>query len=320
MISYSKIFVDSFRLAIFHKQLWLLGLFLASGFNLHYWYALQWLNRSGWGGVVRQVILKYDWYFVLLIGAILILIVLGINFIKLLFFGYVHNQLHNVKSGECLLCIQAKDQTIFKILITFPNLLWRTFLASLVTVLITFALVSLFHFYSLHSEFSVAKSASMIASLILILILISWWNLLVALYIFWHQQSFAKAAILAIEFIVRKVKTILAITTLITSIFIVALALVSLVVMQIPNLLTGLPSLVFTSEVAQVWQLVAIAISGLLFLAWLIISNIWFNTVMIMVFDKFAKSKKTELWQAYQGRQPSHATPIHHSIDKGVKI
>jgi hypothetical protein len=313
------IITKAVRLTLTHKPLWVLGIFLSSGFNLHAWYGMQWLSQTQLFAWAHNLWISVEpfvaWLSLLLIaGAVLVLV----NFMKLLFFGYTHNQIHKVDNFECVFCRQVKDTTILKLVSSRTQLIARVVLTSLITITSTVAIISAFQFYSIHAEFSFIKSVLMIASLIVVLVGISWWNLFTVLFMMWYDLSFPKAAILSCETILIKSKRIVVITILATVIFSLVMMIGSSAILQIPLYLAFGPNFLFSEMFFNSWQILVSITTGLLLVAWIIFNNIWFNLVMVLLFNELIKPDKVlENQPKFITRQPRPVINLNHSIDKG---
>jgi hypothetical protein len=313
------IITKAVRLSLTHKPLWVLGIFLSSGFNLHAWYGMQWLSQTQLFAWAHHLWISVEpfvaWLSLLLIaGAVLVLV----NFMKLLFFGYTHNQIHEVDNFECVFCRQVKDTTILKLVSSRTQLIARVVLTSLITITSTVAVISAFQFYSIHAEFSFIKSVLMIASLIVVLVGISWWNLFTVLFMMWYDLSFPKAAILSCETILIKSKRIVVITILATVIFSLVMMIGSSAILQIPLYLAFGPNFLFSEMFFNSWQILVSITTGLLLVAWIIFNNIWFNLVMVLLFNELIKPDKVlENQPEFITRQPRPVINLNHSIDKG---
>jgi len=313
-----EIITSAARLTLTHKPLWLLGIFLSSGFNLHAWYGMQWLPQNQLFVFMRDLWMSSEpvviWLLSLLIaGAVLVLV----KFMKLLFFGYTHNQIHKVENLECVFCRKVKDTTIFKLVRSNTQLIVRTVITSLITISSTVAVLSAFQFYSTHAEFSFIKSVLMIASLIVVLVGISWWNLFTVLFMMWHDLSLPKAAALSFETILIKSKRIVVVTILATVIFALIMMTGSSAILQIPTYLASAPNFLFSEMFFNSWQVLVSITTGILLVVWLILNNIWFNLVMVLLFNEVIKpSKSAEAYKEFIASEPRPAPNLNHSIDK----
>lgn len=316
----SQIVRQAAEITFSHKILWLLGIFLSSGFNLHAWYGWQWLTQNPFYSDLQlwffNLSVNRSWSVVVLITLTAIVV---INFLKLVFFGYIHNQLHDLHSPECLLCIKLKEQTVWQVVKTNHTLVAKTILVSLFTIASTIGVISLFHFYTIHTEFNFLKAFLLMGSLIIMLVGISWWNLLTVLFMMWHEQSLAKAAGLAIDLLMACLRRIGALTTFSTVLFFISIVAGGLVLFQIPNFLASSPNFLFTAEVFMSWQVLVSVVSGALFIAWVVINNVWFNIVMAIMFNELVRSQKSVESSTVQlfanQTQPS---PLHHLVDRNL--
>ncbi len=308
------------EITLTNKSLWWLGIFLSSGFNLHAWYSWQWLNKSQ---LLEQILIWFQnsqvgFASVIIIGFILIGL-LVVNFMKLVFFGQIHNQLHNLDAQQCLLCTQLKDRTVWQMLRANTRLWVKTVTVSVMTIAATIGVVSLFHFYTVNTNFNFAKAFLLMGSLIAILIGISWWNMLTVLFMMWHGQSLTKAAGLAFDLLMSRLRRVASLTILATVLFLISIVAGGLVLFQLPAFLASSPNYLFTAEVFASWQIFISVISGALFVFWMILNNFWFNVVMVMLFNELVASEKSPETAPIQlfANQPQ-PTPLHHSIDKSL--
>lgn len=308
------------EITLANKSLWWLGIFLSSGFNLHAWYSWQWLSRGETLEQIQawlQIIPDSYAGIIVIVGVMVILLV--VNFMKLVFFGQIHNHLHDVSTQQCLVCTQLKDKSVWQLLQTNRRLLVKTVAVSLITIAATLGVVSLFHFYTVNTNFNFAKAFLLMGSLIAILIGISWWNMLTVLFMMWHGQSLTKAAGLAFDLIMSRLRRIASLTILATVLFLISIVAGGLVLFQLPAFLASSPNYLFTSEVFASWQVFISVISGALFVFWLILNNFWFNVVMVMLFNELVISQKNPaVTQIPLFVNPPEPTPFHHSIDKNL--
>lgn len=322
MLTQLQIIQLAARITINNKVLWVFGIFLSSGFNLHAWYAWQWFTQSGLADRLRFQIMLLGEYpmWLVLIGGLAIAFVI-INFLKLMFLCLVHNQVHDLGKVECLLCGGLKDTQVYQYLIQRKYIWIQTVLLSVFTAVVTGFVVSVFHFYSTHTDYNFAKAILMILSLLLVLVGISWWNLLTVLNILWHQQPLGRAVVLALDMISARIGSMSKITLLATMGFLVSIAAGGTIFWQLPNLLASSPNYLFSTEIFPAWRLSVSLLSGALFLFWLVINNVWFNIVMVIWFGEQVKSKKggQESYSEVLNKNPL-PSPLHHSMDKGQEI
>lgn len=310
------------KITLNRKSLWLFGIFLTSAFNLHTWYAGQWLSEARLFSRLSDVFLEHN--SILLIGLGLTAVVMGfviINFSKLMFLGLVHNCLHDVAQRTCPLCIELTSSSIAKYLWNKKIVLVHTIGASVITASVTMAIVGGFRFYSIHSQYSLWKALLLLISVLFALVLISWWNLLTALFIFWHRQNLAKAAMLSADLISSKFRSIAGITVLATIVFLSSIAAATAVLWQLPMLLGSPPEFLLPGPAVAAWQIVVSALAAGIFLLWLLLNNVWFNVVMISWFNnQVVVSKTPESLQNLKFNRPSFGIPLQQSIDKSQKI
>ncbi|HMQ01740.1 MAG TPA: hypothetical protein PKD79_01570 [Candidatus Doudnabacteria bacterium] len=316
-----QILVQAARITLTYKPLWWLGIFLSSGFNFHAWYGVQWLSQNRFAQIAAdQLILLSSSMIALLLTAGFIIGLLLVNFMKLVFFAHVHSELHDAKLGQCLFCNEVKEQSVWRAIKNNPKLWLRTVGASLLTITSTLSVIGLFHFYATHSEFQFLKSALMIVSLVVVLIAISWWNLLVVLFMMWYRQNFWRSAGLAVELLINRFRQVAVITILSTAIFIVSLVAGSVIIMQIPNMLAATPNLLFTPAVFDSWRILVNLVTAVIFVIWLVLNNIWFNVVMALLFDNLVKLPKSIEPVTFLAKQPEPLSHLHHIVDKMRKM
>lgn len=322
MLTNLQIVKRAAELTLSRKLLWLLGIFLSSGFNLHTWYGWQWLTQNRLYADLQTWLLNYNsssaWGLVA-IGVVSLILV--INFLKLIFFGQVHNQLHDPRANVCLLCAQVKDRTVWQVVKGNLGLWLRVIIVSLFTVAATVGVISLFHFYSTHSDFNFVKAFLLMGSLIVVLVAISWWNMLTVLFMMWHELSLPKAAGLALDLLVSRLRRISSLTLLSTILFFISIVAGGSVLFQLPNFLASTPNFLFSGEVFDTWQLFVSVASGGLFLLWMVINNVWFNIVMVIMFDELARSQKSpEALTNPIFIARSQPSSLHHSVDKSPEM
>lgn len=317
-----QILQQATRITVGRKSLWLFGIFLASAFNLHTWYATQWLSETSLVGVIGDRLNSPNTLLMILclIVAVAMAFII-VNFCKLMFLGLVHRSIHSTVEHVCPLCNQIKDIAIAKYLWQKKTIWLHTVGASMVTAAVTALVLGSFHFYSLHSEYSLLKSILMIVSVLTALVLVSWWNLLTVLFIFWHGQFLVKAAVLAADLISMKFRSIASITILATAVFLVSVAVAGTVLWQLPALLSNPPEYLLPLPALAAWQTVVAIAASVLFLFWLLLNNIWFNVVMILWFDQVVKAQKSSKPEEnIKLAAPSLGVPLRQSIDRSQKI
>ncbi len=310
------------KITLNRKSLWLFGIFLTSAFNLHTWYAGQWLSEARLFSRLNDVLLGHN--SILLIGLGLTAVAIGfviINFSKLMFLGLVHNCLHDIAQKTCPLCIELTSTSIAKFIWSKKIVLIHTIGASIITAIVTSAIVGGFHFYSLHSQYSLWKALLLLISVLFALVLISWWNFFTALFIFWHQQNLTKAAMLSADLISSKFRSIAGLTVLATAVFLSSIAAATAVLWQLPLLLGSPPEFLLPSSAIAAWQIVVAALAAGIFLFWLLLNNVWFNVVMISWFnDQVIANKSPESLKNLKFNRPSFGMPLQQSIDKSQKM
>src|SRR4051812_38663615 len=107
-MDYSKIFKQTYEVALRNPALWIFGLFLASGFNLNAVYAII-SKRSDitWDAVRQAAAGRPLWVGVGSLSAILLFLI-G-NYLKVWFFSEVHEKIH--PSGtRCPLCSERANR------------------------------------------------------------------------------------------------------------------------------------------------------------------------------------------------------------------
>ncbi|QQS22847.1 hypothetical protein IPM19_04455 [bacterium] len=309
-MSYGQILKKSLSVTTTQPRLWALGIFLSSGFNLHWWYLLSWLKSNGFIAKVYANLAGSHPIVLGLAGAVLLGAGLFIViFLKLWFFLEVHNSLHGQDEAKCFLCNRIRkgsfDNSVSSVLklLSRGAILWRVYLASLITMALTTSILGLFSYYQLHSGQNFIKSIVLVVCLLLALVIISLWNMLVVLFVFWYEQNFSKASNLAIELLVKKLKPTLGLTVILTFIFMIAISMGSLIIWALPQALSSIPIL-HESFMTQDWQGLFYIGAVIIFLGWLIVNNIFFNVAMIVFFDSLLKpinGQEREFILKYQG-------------------
>lgn len=319
-----QILKKSLTITTTQTGLWTLGIFLSSGFNLHWWYLLTWLKQTGIIDLLvdkfttHQVsILNQLWLFLgagLLFGIFLIMF----NVIKLWFFGKVHQNLHSERLQKCFLCKRLKDDnqneppTIFK-LIWRRSVLWRTCLASLITIGSTVVTFTGFRYLLSQNDYISGQAIILAICLGIILVGISLWNMLVVLYIFWYELSFPKATNLAIDTLFSKVRKIMGLTLILTIIFLLAVSAGSVVIWQLPNLFSALPEIISGGKLVHSAQTIISSLAALLFLAWLVLNNVFFNVAMLILFDQLLNVQIGKAIIDGEVSMPAKPVMLHHS-------
>ncbi len=293
---YKNILKQSLNITFTQTSLLALGIFLSSGFNLHWWYLLAWLKQNGIvNRITNQLIVENEVIFLFLFFLIFITCLLVFNLLKLWFYVKVHNSVHSLESQKCFLCKRSilKGNTVIKI-ITRRVVVWRTCLASLITVAFTTITLTGFSYYARNSQYTLVKFLIMLVSLIVVLIGVSLWNMVAVLFLFWYEQNFANATNLAIDLLFKKFKKIISFTIILTIIFLLAVSAGSLVISQLPTVFSVLPSIVSNSRLLQTSQTLISSLAALLFLGWLIINNVFFNVALLILFDNLINPEKSE--------------------------
>lgn len=263
--------------------------------------------------------LMYLFFIGILLAAVTVVISL-----KLIFLAQLHSVLH--KEQICMLCQRGQDKTLWQILLDNKFVLWRSVLASIITLTATMALLTLYKFYLSHAGTNLLRSFLLASSLVIISVGFSLWNLFTVLFMFWYGRSFAKSAGLALELLFSKARPLLTIVASATIIFLISITAGSLIAMQFPDLATGWMRPVSDLGVLENLRRSLRWSSLLLFGVWLVINNVWFNVVMILVFDYLVKGVKYEESKAglpVVPIVPAAAPPQVHipqNIDKHTKL
>lgn len=314
-----QILKKSFAITTSHAGLWALGIFLSSGFNLHWWYLLSWLKQVG---IVNKFIGYPVIYNIIIFEKPIIMIgsvvafVLGLvafNLVKLWFFGKIHLSLHSENKPKCFLCKRLfVDKHELASLVIRRTIVRRTCLASLITIGSTVLVLSLYRVLINMVSFSAGKAAILTFCLVIILIGISLWNMLVVLFVFWYEQAFAKASILALDILFGKAPKILGFTIILTVIFLMAISLGSLIIWQLPELFSTLPNIIANNNVVMSSQTIISGMAGLLFLGWLVINNVFFNVAMLVMFDQLIGALVSKEGQELSKSIPTKTVMLHH--------
>lgn len=284
------------RVTLSQPLLWLFGILLSSGFNLHTWYSLQLFLKFEFVQKPVSVLLSSPWpyrYSIMLIG--LVIVVIGVNILKLLFLTQLHSLLH--QHGECPLCERVKEKTLTQIIFENKVVLWRAILASLFTLVSTVGLLLVYKFYSAHGEESTFKSIILMLSLFGLSILVSLWNLFTVMFAFWYRFSFARSANLSLELIFSRIGIWVKYSLLATACFLIWIALGGLVLFQAKAVNLSWLNLALGQDATQALQVLTMVGGVAFFILWLIIGNVWFNVVMVMVFDKLVRM---DSWKSAQ--------------------
>ena len=290
-----QILKRTFLISTTSVGLWLLGIFLSSAFNLHWLYSINWLREIGFLSELFQFIRGLDvlsfWVgvFIILASGILIL-----NILKLWFFIITHDKIHAEKSFQCIVCARQKNKLTHSQIILRKDIIWRTCLSSLITIVLTVSLLLLFNFYNIHGEPNIVTQIILLISLAIIMIAVSLWNIAMVMFILFFEQSFSKSAMLAHQMLIFNIKNTIGFTLLVTAIFLFAVTAGSLIILQIPVMLGSSSTFLLTSNLQTAWQSLVSGISLLLFLMWLVINNVFFNVSFIVLFDGFVKGRKVD--------------------------
>ncbi len=284
------IFKTAYEISIRNWKLWFLGLFLSSGFNLHFWYGLSFFQHTRYFSVLTQHLFDLPKILVVIVVAALIMCgVVLVNYFKTLFFRAVHNELHSIRMRTCLLCPRSPDSVrIFPWKVWFPQIV----LASMITVTVSLASMTVFKSLLHHAAVSPQALLVVFIALFALVVLLSLWNCLFVLITLWFQKDFITASSVAVELLFRKWKRIGSALVVSTVIFLGSIAIGSIIAFQVQQfLINGLP-FVF-SDILVAWRPFVTAIVGLLFFGWLILNNVWFNVVIIVLFDDIMKAKSS---------------------------
>lgn len=312
-MSYGQILKKSFAITTTQSGLWTLGIFLSSGFNLHWWYLLSWLKQNNliWNSIVTVAHANLYW-FLLLCCIVFAIFLVVFNLVKLWFFVKVHHSLHQERlennERRCFLCQRLAEHMSVKNIIGRRIIVWRTCLASLITVAATTLTLSGFNYYSHNIEHGFGSALVVLLCLAAILIVISLWNMAIVLLMFWYELSFWRAANLAIDLLFTKAKQIFGFTLVATAIFLFAVSAGSLIISQLPAVFSLLPTLISDNSLLQAGQTAISMVAVGLFLSWLVINNVFFNVAMLVLFDSFIKLQNIgEMESAlHAGRQNPH--------------
>lgn len=295
-------------------SLWVLGIFLSSGFNLHWLYGIAWLKRSGLlSEPVRYVLTLNP---LVLVPALFVIYVVGLllfNLVKLIFLVQVHDSIHFETEEKCLLCVFRKKYPKFIDAIFRPAIIWRTCLASFITIGLTTALFSTFNLYLVHSEPNMISQIVLLLSLVIILILVALWNLAVVLFILFYELSFAKATSLASELLMVNFKRIFGFTFILLVIFVFAVTAGSLVISQIPTVIGTTPALLLQNQFQPAWYWLVSGGSLLILLLWLVVNNVFFNLNLITLFDSLIRLKRNTEPAIMPSIAPINPTATQHS-------
>lgn len=315
-----QILKKSLAITTSHIGLWALGIFLSSGFNLHWWYLLSWLKQVG---VVNKFI-NYSMVYNIIIFekptimvGLVIAFVIGLvvfNLVKLWFFGKIHLFLHFENKPKCFLCKRLFIEKLrLSALIIRTTIVRRTCLASLITIGSTVLVLSLYRVLVNMSGFSAGKAVVLTICLVIILIGISLWNMLVVLFVFWYELTFAKASILALDILFGKAPKIFGFTIILTTIFLMAISLGSMIIWQLPELFKILPNIISNNDIVSAGQTIISGVAGLMFLGWLVLNNVFFNVAMLVMFDGLIGGLL--LSDAYKKLAPVQANQValHHN-------
>ncbi len=294
-MTYSQVLKKSLSVTTTQSGLWALGIFLSSGFNLHWWYLLSWLKDNGFiNQSYTGLFNSHPFYVGTLMSVAVAVGLVVIIFFKLWFFLKVHSSLHITNKEQCFLCRRVKQELQDNTLKLILNLLsrrarlWRTYLTSLITIALTTAVLSLFNYYEFQWGENFLKSLLLVVCFVIALVTVSLWNMLTVLFIFWYELSFARASNLAVAVLIKKVRKIAGLTVILTFIFVFAVSFGSLIIWEFPQVMSTWPVLEHSFN-SQDWQGLFSVVAIVIFLAWLVINNIFFNVAMIVLFDSLIK-------------------------------
>jgi hypothetical protein len=290
----TDILKQAYQITISNPVLWLVGMFLSSGFNFHLWYFQNWLERTGVVAQVYEYFSQYSRELLVIFVVISLLIgLLIVNYVKLIFLNLVHDRLHDSKLLLCWLCKQRQDNKSF-LQLNLQKILSRTLLVSFITVILSLLCISLFSWYFAHSYISLPAVVVVFFCLLILLVTVSLWSLFMVISIFWYNMNFADASKLAFSLLFLKVNRVFSVAFIVTFIFLLSVSVGGIIIWQIPRFFDSGKLFFFTSSLTYALNTFTSVAAIAVFFIWLTIHNVWFNVAMIILYNNLVKSQKTE--------------------------
>jgi hypothetical protein len=288
-MNYQDILRSSYRLTIANPKLWLLGLFLSSGFNLHFWYAVDYLQRSSFINVITETTSRlHGFSLITVIVVVSFAALLFFNFVKVLFYLFAHDLIHDEKLELCVICKSKNNQN--PAVLNWQKTLYQVVLASVITVVLSVSCAALFKLVMSHNYISDSGIMICFVGLLIIIGLISLWNCFFVLFTLWFGTNFQKSTVLSIDLLFSRLKQISFVMVLATLIFLGSVSIGGVLIVQVQSFLVQNLPVVFKDFQTPWTSLVSLA-SGIIFFAWLILNNVWFNMVITILFDRLVKAK-----------------------------
>lgn len=309
-----QIIKHSFRLITTKTKLWLFGIFLSSGFNVHIWYLASWLKRSGYFSIFASFLTETNQIYLWVCFSIAFMVCMFVFVLfKLWFLAILHSSLHPSVQVKCNICI-LKQQNVSDIKIVFRNrVVWQVFLTSLITIGFTTTILSAFNLYFMRSEPVITTQIVLLLSLLFILVTLSLWNLSTTVFIFYYNLNFPKASAFARDLLLMNIKRITGFTTVLTTLFILVTTAGGLVLYHISKVLGGTPVLLFTDNLQSAWQWLVYMAAGMLFLLWLALNNAFFNVNLVILLDNFIKTITDKEVFGFRAVHPIKPAVTHHA-------
>lgn len=285
---------QAYSITITNPVLWLAGVFLSSGFNFHFGYIWNWLQKIGVVADIQFEIQKFDRELLVIFIAISILVgLLMINYIKLIFLNLLHDRLHDSKLLICWLCKQRQDDKSF-LQLNLQKVLGRTVLVSFLTVVLSMTCIGFFNWYLANSHAGLLATVVIVFCLLILLVAVSLWSLFMVLTIFWYNMRFGEASRLSASLLFLRVNKVFGVAFIVTVIFLISVAVGGIVIWQIPKFFDNGNLFLFASPLAQAFHGFTSVAAIVIFFIWLTINNVWFNVAMIILYNDLVKAQKAE--------------------------
>ncbi len=276
-----KIIIKSIELTWKNPKLWFFGLFLSSGFSFHFLYFWFWFKSKLISSVLSN--LHLDFNFSIIFYLIVFIFFVVLNLLKIFFSIYTHNLLHKSLDGKiicprCQTIIELENSKYLNLSI-IPAVL----LSSLLTIGINSFVIWLV------TELISINETSKIISIVLLIILYSFIsltsiaNMLVLLNLLWLEVTFTKALLIAVDFIIKKIKIIAEFILFLGFFYLFSLVMIGLILF-ILNMI--LPKAMLT----------------ILVLCLFAFSNCAFNISLIYFLDKYNKPWKDKPVASYKAQ------------------
>jgi hypothetical protein len=296
---YIQLITRACRIVIDHPILWVLGLFMAAGFNIN-WLYLNTLTHSNTVDrmLTRTATILQDssWARILLSGIIAVIVLVIASLVKIIFWQRSHRIIHDRAKGTCDVCHRLVDQPdspprARSVLIPVTIISIAT---AVVNTLLTLAMYQLFSWQGVSSLSAVV----MICSLI-IAAGISLSSVIAILFMIIQRQSLNNATRLTIDLLRRHWTALIEFTLTIMLLYgvcvVVGSAIIGLSQNGFTHLLQSVHSVIALPRVVAA---ILASIATAVFWVWFAVTNACSNMALLLLFGELvypAASPEAEL-------------------------